>query len=181
MSNSGIFYRMLEPALQSLSDSTDRMISLPGETITFLGLNSTYAAHQHVKVQSGHHISGLAVIANKSHWLAISRFPSKFDGDCLVGDVPACYLRELFQFPAMMPKYLLAERDVFSHWEVAIPCHLKGFDNDGNPDFGKNAMVVYDCAFGKETPIYGANTIGPLRYLTPEDCSPAVDMAEWGT
>ena len=139
-----IFYKTVKGALDSLSMSTSRRISLRDETVEFSGLNSPYISHQNIQVGYGHNIPGLVILANDNVAVAAKIGPLKFKGNFMEGVLPAFHLRRLFQFPASPPDWLGGPI------ETGIIDSFLRFEEGGEPVFADSAefSVEYTDRWG---------------------------------
>lgn len=128
-----IAYKKIERVLESLKDSTDLIISLAGETVTFERLDSPSISHCHVTVNQGHGIPRLVIFRRpKCEPLAIvpdlpvcGGSESMFEGPIMKADLPAHYVKSLFRFPAARPDWV--EGIVCA----IVPNSLEYYDDEG--------------------------------------------------
>ena len=172
-----IHYNRIEAALTSLSDATDRSISLRNDTFQFSGLNSELISHQTCRHAPGHRVPQTVIFSNNRYTMIVAAYSSfaKFSPAMpeyqspyrgAWREIPAHLIRHLFKFPAVTPEWV-AKND----WTLfaMVPDFFLKFDDEGTPIFRPDCKITANVPDGQG----GEN----LRVLFKEDRSEAIDSA----
>ncbi|MEA1876964.1 MAG: hypothetical protein U9N86_08865, partial [Bacteroidota bacterium] len=145
-------YQHLKSVLSSLEDSTDCSVSLRGETVNFWSRNAA-PKNQGVSMTFGHGVPGLAIIDNGKFRILCVGNGTKFaiESDSVQVEIPARYLKRLFEFPASAPAW------VSGIVTVGWANEFSGFRPvSGRPTFNHygNIVIEYWGQAGKQKQVF---------------------------
>jgi len=155
--NTAIFCRKVESAINSFHDSTDISITMKNEGAIFSHRNG-YISKQGVQVTSGHNQDRLIILETDRHWMAVA--PSweieDFKGKgLLVGFIPAFHFKGIIKFPLGEPNWYRHNDGMLA---VCMPNSFSGFTEAGEPLFigeieikHRETQILWDIAARYET------------------------------